>query len=80
MFTEEIKRIVYKKSGRVWEVLRIETSIERVYDYLAHDLIAKKIQKCTWIKSIKNVPRNNGTRTIYVYYDNDTMSKYIIKD
>lgn len=42
-----------------------------VYDYLAHDLIAKKINACQYIKTITRKPLFNGFDQIIVTYCND---------
>lgn len=39
-----------------------------VYDYLAHDLIAKKINACQYIKTIARKPLFNGFDQIIVTY------------
>ena len=42
-----------------------------VYDYLAHDLIAKKINCCQYIKTITRKPLYNGFDQIIVTYCDD---------
>lgn len=73
-----IKRIAQTKTGKTWANTYIDTCPETVYKSLSHDLIAKKINACTYIKSIKRIQNYNGTNTIIVLYDNNTRSIYTI--
>lgn len=74
----EINRTVELKTGRNWEVYRVETDASEIYEALARDLIAKKINGCTYIKSIKRVCNYDGTQTITVTYDNNCRSIYTV--
>ena len=48
-----------------------ETNKERVLEMLTTDLIAKELNKCRYISSIKRVNNYNGTQTITVRYAKD---------
>lgn len=69
-------RTIEVKNGKKWDVSFIET--ENVHSNLSTDLIAKKIDGCTWIKSIRNTYHGNGTRTILVDYGNGTRARYFL--
>lgn len=73
-----IKRIAQKKTGKTWSDTYIDTDTASVYKSLSHDLIAKKINACTYIKSIKRIQNYDGTNTVIVTYDNNTRSVYTI--
>jgi hypothetical protein len=72
-------RITYTKAGKKWTESARTYSASVVKDFLLSDLIAKKINKCTYIKSIKKVCLYNGFNRFIVYYDNGVKSEYIIK-
>ena len=73
-----IKRIAQKKDGKTWVNTYIDTDISSVYKSLSHDLIAKKLNACTYIKSIKRIQNYDGTNTIIVTYEYNTRSLYTI--
>lgn len=75
-----IKRIAQKKDKKTWVNTYIDTCPETVYKALSHDLIAKKLNACAYIKSIKRIQNYDGTNTIIVLYDNNTRSVYTIKN
>ena len=61
-----------KKAGR--EFVATDSNSDDaalVYDYLAHDLIAKKINCCQYIKAISRKPLYNGFDQIIVTYCDD---------
>lgn len=60
-----------KKEGREFVATDNSSDAALVYDYLAHDLIAKKINNCQYIKSIKREPLFNGFDRIIVTYGDD---------
>lgn len=76
----EIKRTVEIKEGRVWRETHTNTNPGEVYQDLAGDLIAKKINGCTYIRSIKRTPLYNGFQKIVVSYDNGVRATYIVKN
>lgn len=59
-----------------WET----TDAEQVYSDLSHELISKKINACTYIRSIKRTPLYNGTQKITVTYDHGGRRIYIVSD
>ena len=67
------------KIKKTYVTTSTETDAATVYAELAAALIAKKIHKCTYIKSIKEWTNYNGTRTVIVNYDGGRC-KYTIKD
>lgn len=50
-----------------------------VHEDLAKELIAKKINACTWIKSIKRTQLYNGYVKITVTYDHGGRRNYFIR-
>ena len=77
---KEIKKITQVKKGREWVTSYEETDITAVHTQLAEDLIAKKLNCCSYIKSIKRVNNYDGTQTITVNYDNGVRSLYTIRN
>lgn len=51
---------------------------ERTYRDLSNELIAKKINACTWIRSIKRIPLYNGFDRITVTYDHGGRRVYTV--
>lgn len=77
---KNIYRIAEKKENNTW-IKCYETFNEtEIYQSLCRDLIAKKINQCSYIRSIKRVQNYDGTITIIVSYDNKTRSVYRIKE
>ena len=62
-----------------YHVTFTETDPNCVHESLMKDLIAKKLHKCSYIRSIKDVPNYDGTRNIVVYYDNGFRNTYTVK-
>lgn len=77
---KEIKKVVEIKNGKTWEVSFILTDEKEVYESLAQDLINKKLNQCTFIKTIKRIPNYDGTQSITVNYNNDTRAVYTVKN
>ena len=77
---KETKRIVEIKNGRNWETTFSSTEPAYIFESLSKDLIAKKINECTYIRNIKRVNNYDGTITITVNYNNDTRSVYTIPE
>lgn len=75
-----INRIAQKKDNGKWVDTYIENNPESVYKSLVHDLVAKKINQCKYIKSIKRIQNYNGTNTIIVLYDNNIRSIYTVEN
>ena len=67
------------KNGKTYEVTNTCTDRAEVYESLARDLISKKINACTYIKSIKRVNLYNGFEKITTTYDNNVRRVYIIE-
>ena len=67
-----------KENGKYNETFR-NYEKEIVYCELSNRLIAKKINHCTWIKSIHRTPLYNGYEKIVVYYDNNCRDIFIIE-
>jgi hypothetical protein len=66
---ENVRYIYQVKQGREYMTTFCCTDEKQVYDDLAHELIAKKINNCLWIRSIKRENLYNGYERITVYYD-----------
>lgn len=64
-----IKRESFTKVNGKWESTFIDTDPAKVYEWLAHDLIAKKLHGCKYIRQIKERCLYNGYREITVYFD-----------
>ena len=75
-----MKKTIEVKNGKKWEVTNIIDDELSIYQSLANDLIAKKINQCSYVKSIKRVPLYNGTQKIIVTYDNDCRAIYVVSD
>lgn len=77
---KEAKRVVeVKRNGKYVREEYVEQSGEEVYRHLANDLIAKKLNECRWIRSIRRRNNYDGTQTIVVSYDNDVRAIYTIE-
>ena len=67
------------KRGNVWDFCRREENPEEVYKKLASDMIAKKINKCTYITRITRSNLYNGYEKIYILYNNGVRVTYQIE-
>lgn len=76
----EDKKTVELKQGKKWIEEYTTTNDIEIYQSLSDDLIAKKINQCSYIKSIKRTPLYNGYQKILVIYDNDCRAIYIVKN
>jgi hypothetical protein len=74
------KQVIEIKNGKKWEVKNEITDVYNIYKNLAGDLIAKKLNACTYIKTIKRQSNYDGTQTITVTYNNDCRSVYTVKN
>lgn len=74
----EIKKVIEIKDGKKWIISRTVTDPETVYTSLAHDLIAKKINACLYIKTIRRIPNYNGSQNIIITYDNNVRATYTV--
>ena len=77
---ESTVRVTYeRKNGRRYiEEWRCEDALQ-VYSDLAQELISKKINNCTWIRSIQRRNLYNGYQQITVNY-NYGRRIYTVKD
>lgn len=74
----KVMRIAYKKdSNNKWIVTFTENNETLVYKSLTSDLIQKKMNKCSYIKSIKRVQHYTHV-TITVTYDSNTKNVYYL--
>ena len=74
----EIKRVIEIKNGSKWGLSHVVTDETEIYKCLSTDLIAKKLNNCSYIKSIKRIPNYDGTQTITVDYGNGCRSIYTV--
>lgn len=75
-----INKVVQVKDGRCWkEIYRTENEAE-VYEALANDLIAKKLNNASCIKSIRRNSNYDGTQEIIVKYATETRAIYTVRD
>ena len=77
--TDTITMVLEQKIKNKWYYLHITTKTNEIYKRLTEELIAKKLNSCTYIKSIKRSPLYNGFQRIYVTYDNNIRATYTIK-
>lgn len=75
-----IQKVVEVKNGSKWEVTHTVSDVADVYKSLANDLVNKKLNKCTYIKSIKRTPLYNGFDEICVVYDNEVRAIYTVEN
>lgn len=69
---------IQKKIGNRWETLSTDTNSALIHENLLGDLIAKKLEECTYIKSIKRTQNYNGTITITVTYIDNVRRVYTV--
>ena len=74
------KLTVYIKNGKKYIETYSSTDPETIYKRLTSCLIAKKINCCKWIKSIRRANLYNGYQKITVSQDNGVKEEYIIKN
>ena len=74
----KVNMTIEVKNGKTYEVTRVVEDRVEIYESLARDLINKKINACTYIKSIKRVQLYNGFEKITVNYDNNVRRIYTI--
>lgn len=76
----EITRTFEVKKGREWEAQLVETDPTEVYKFLTEELIAKKLNCCSYIRSIKRENLYNGSQRITITYSAEFggRSVYII--
>ena len=71
-------RIAYKKEGKnSWRVTFTDNNETNVFRSLASDLTAKKLNNCSYIKTIKRVQKYTHCE-ITVSYDNNTKNVYFL--
>ena len=73
------KLTVYVKENNKYIETYATTDIETIYRRLTEELIAKKINSCKWIQSIKRNNLYNGYQKITVHETNGIKAEYIIK-
>ena len=73
------QRSILIKKGKTWKQGSIHTNAADVYRSLAEDLIAKKINGASYIRSIRRQQLYNGFQEITVYYSNDVKAVYTIE-
>lgn len=73
-------RIIEVKEGNKWIVSNTIYNVGEIYETLARELLAKKVQMCKWITKITDRTNYDGTRKIVVTYDNGVRSIYQIAD
>ena len=73
------KLTVYIKENNKYVETYTTTNFEIIYRRLTEELIAKKINRCKYIQSIKRTNLYNGYQQITVYETNGIKAEYIIK-
>ena len=74
------KLMVYIKDGKNYIGTYATTDPVEIYQRLTSTLIAKKINCCKWVRSIKRENLYNGYQKITVLQENGIKDEYIIKD
>lgn len=74
------KMTVYTKDGKTYNESLTTDDKLTVYQRLTENLIAKKINACTYIRSIKRMNLYNGFQRLTVYMDNGVKVEYIVKN
>ncbi len=80
MNVEKINVFYQEKEKGHWVVRWTTDDPARVYECLARELIAKKINKCAWVKSIKREQLYNGFVRVTVAYENGGRRVYTITE
>lgn len=80
MTNSNVSRTIETKKGNKWFCGSTCRDAGLVYEFLANDLIAKKINKCSYIQSIRRRQNYDGTATITVIYSNNVRAIYVIAD
>lgn len=73
----KVMRIAYTKKDKNWIVSFTDNNECSVYKSLASDLTAKKLNGCSYIKSIKRVQRYTHCE-ITVTYDTNNKNVYFL--
>ena len=76
----EVSKQIFVKSGRNYELTYTNTNAAEVYADLAQAMISKKLNGCSYIRSIKRVPLYNGYQRIDILYTNETKVAFTIAD
>ena len=72
---------IYRKENNMYILDSYQTSDPlEIYTRLTNTLIAKKINCCKWVRSIKRENLYNGYQKITVLQNNGIKEIYIIKD
>ena len=76
----EITRTFEVKEGRNWKPHIVDTDPAEVYRFLTEELIAKKLNCCSYIRGIKRENLYNGSQRITITYSAEFggRSVYII--
>lgn len=80
MKNQEVSKQIFVKNGRNYELTYTTTDSATVYEDLAQAMISKKLNGCSYIRSIKRIPLYNGFQRIDVLYTNDTKVTFTIAD
>lgn len=75
----KVNYIVEIKTGRVYKAERSCTDTTEVYRALSNDVISKKVNGCSYIKSIRRESLYNGYQRVIVTYDNKVRRIYTIE-
>lgn len=75
-----IERVFEIKEGRNWRKTITTTDATDVYKFLTEELIAKKINNCRYIRSIKRENLYNGYQRITVSYADSGRAIYTIRN
>ena len=76
----QIKEVRQAKKNNKWETVYTITDEKEVYKALSEALIAKKLTKVSYIRSIKRTQNYDGTLTITVSYTGGVRAIFTVKD
>ena len=71
--------LVQDKINGKWKTINTIFDPVEIHKQLAHDIIAKKLHKCTYIRTIKDICNYDGTRNVIITYDNNVRRVYTIE-
>lgn len=80
MKQEQVKREYQEKKTGKYITTFTDTDELTVYQELAQRLIAKKINGCKWITTIRRNNLYNGYSKIIITYDNGGRDVFTVKD
>ena len=75
----KIEMITEVKDSNKWRESFRSDNIPYIHERVAHDLLAKYMQKCRWILRMNRTQLYNGFEKIVVTYNNKCRNTYIVE-